>query len=87
MKAAERDGVIEFRARSGSEKLQIRPNTPRKTLKNLYQEADIPPWQRNAPLLFIENQLVAVAGIGVSYPHLVQQGARVWPEWVQNPVK
>ena len=87
VKAAERDGIIEIRARSGSEKLQIRPNTPRKTLKNLYQEADIPPWQRNAPLLFIENQLVAVAGIGVSYPHLVQQGARVWPEWVQNPVK
>ena len=84
VKKAQREGLIEFRARSGSEKLQIKPNTPRKTLKNLYQEADIPPWQRSATLLFIDNQLVAVAGIGVSYPHLVKQGARVWPEWTQE---
>jgi tRNA(Ile)-lysidine synthase len=84
IKKAERDGVIEYRARSGSEKIQIKPNSPRKTLKNLFQEADIPPWQRNASLLFIDGQLVAVAGIGVSHTHLVDHGARVWPEWIQE---
>lgn len=84
VKKAQREGLIEYRTRSGSEKLQIHRNSPRKTLKNLFQEADIPPWQRSASLLFIDNQLVAVAGIGISYPHLVQQGARVLPEWTQE---
>jgi tRNA(Ile)-lysidine synthase len=53
----------------------------RKTLKNLYQEHSVPPWQRQAPLLYIEGELIAVAGVGVSYPHLVAKGKRVLPEW------
>lgn len=93
VKNAQENGRVEFRMRSGSEKLQIKPNSPRKTLKNLFQESDIPPWQRQAPLLYIEGDLIAVAGIGPSHPHLVNSGARVWPEWqegalpLQNPVK
>ena len=75
--------LIEVRPRVGSEKIQIKPNTPRKSLKNLFQEGDIPPWQRQAPLLFIGNELIAVAGIGVSYPQLVHSGPRVLPEWRQ----
>jgi tRNA(Ile)-lysidine synthase len=67
----------------GSEKIQIKPNTPRKSLKNLFQEGDIPPWQRQAPLLFIGQELIAVAGVGVSYPQLVHSGPRVLPEWRQ----
>lgn len=52
-----------------------------KTLKNLFQESAIPPWQRRAPLLYIHGELVAVAGIGVSHTNLVATGKRVWPEW------
>ncbi len=78
---------ITLRERLGSEKIQIKPNTPRKTLKNLFQEADIPPWGRQAPLLYINDELIAVAGIGVSYPHLTSTGKRMLPVWVQNPVK
>ena len=81
---AQEQGLIEERLRQGAEKLQIKPNTPRKTLKNLYQEADMPPWQRQAPLLYIHGNLVAVAGIGLSYPHLVHSGPRVRPEWQQK---
>lgn len=77
------NGLIEVRPRVGSEKIQIKPNSPRKSLKNLYQEADIPPWQRQAPLLFIGQELIAVAGVGVSYPQLVHSGPRVLPEWCQ----
>jgi tRNA(Ile)-lysidine synthase len=78
---AQKNGLITLRPRVGSEKIQIKPNTPRKSLKNLFQEADIPPWQRQAPLLFINGELIAVAGIGVSYPHLLFTGSRVLPEW------
>jgi tRNA(Ile)-lysidine synthase len=87
VKTAQEGGRISLRERSGSEKIQIKANTPRKTLKNLYQEADVPPWERHAPLLFIDDELIAVAGIGLSYPHLTATGRRVLPEWVQNPVK
>ena len=84
IKEAKLKGLISQRNRIGSEKIQIKANTPRKTLKNLYQEADMPPWQRQAPLLYIHGDLVAVAGIGLSYPHLVHSGPRVRPEWQQK---
>lgn len=81
VKQAQARGLIEERLRQGAEKIQIKPNTPRKTLKNLFQESDTPPWERQAPLLYINDQLVAVAGVGVSYPHLISDGKRVLPCW------
>ncbi|MBT8535224.1 tRNA lysidine(34) synthetase TilS [Polynucleobacter paneuropaeus] len=78
---AKASGSIEERQRSGAERLQLKSKTPRKTLKNLFQENAIPPWQRQAPLLFIDGQLIAVAGLGVSFPHLIGSGKRVLPEW------
>ena len=84
---------IEFRTRKGLERMQCSENGPRKSIKNLFQENDVPPWQRQAPLLYINDELIAVAGVGVSYPHLARAGKRVWPEWsvdpagIQNPVK
>ena len=83
----QRQGGVEFKLRQGSEKLQLKANAPRKTLKNLFQEGDIAPWLRLAPLLYVDGDLIAVAGLGVSYPHLTASGKRVLPEWVQNPVK
>ena len=84
VKEAQKNGLMTLQPRAGAEKIQIRPNTPRRSLKNLFQEGDIPPWQRQAPLLFIDGELIAVAGIGVSYPHLVATGPRVLPEWSQE---
>jgi tRNA(Ile)-lysidine synthase len=82
---AQEQGLIEERQRQGAEKIQIKPNTPRKTLKNLFQESDTPPWGRQAPLLFINDQLVAVAGVGVSCLHLSSTGERVLPVWAEMP--
>lgn len=85
--------TIEGRPRAGGERLKIKPNTPSKSLKNLYQEAGVPPWQRQIPLLFMDDELIAVEGLGVSITHLTTKGPRVWPEWSyldsvkQNPVK
>ena len=86
VKRAQREGLIITKARLGAEKLQIKPNSPRRTLKNLFQESDIPPWERHAPLLYIGDELIAVAGVGVSYPHLTRSGPRVWPEWQQTSI-
>ncbi len=84
VKEAQKKGLITQKDRAGSERIQIKAKTPRKTLKNLFQESDIPPWQRKAPLLYINGELVAVAGVGVSYPHLVSSGKRVLPEWTME---
>jgi tRNA(Ile)-lysidine synthase len=78
---AKKAGTLEFRERSGAERLQVTASGPRKTLKNLYQENAVPPWERQAPLLYIDGELVAVAGVGVSYPHLVCVGKRMVPKW------
>ena len=84
VKEAQKNGLMTLQPRAGAEKIQVKPSTPRRSLKNLFQEGDIPPWQRQAPLLFIDGELIAVAGIGVSYPHLVATGPRVLPEWSQE---
>ena len=54
------------RLRSGGERLQPDAKRPRRTLKNLFQEAGIPPWERErTPLLFSGTDLVWVPGLGV----------------------
>ena len=80
---AQQRGLIEQRQRLGAEKIQIKSHGPRKTLKNLFQESDTPPWERQALLLYINDELIAVAGVGISYPHLVSTGKRVIPQWEQ----
>ena len=77
-------GLINTMHRQGGEKFKTQLNRPRKSLKNLYQEANIPPWQRDLPLLYIGDELVAVAGIGISADWQVSQGARIELEWLPN---
>jgi tRNA(Ile)-lysidine synthase len=78
---AKKKGLINTMARDGGEKFKVHPERPRKTLKNLYQEAGIPPWQRDLPLLYIGAELVAVAGIGISADWITDHGSRISPEW------
>jgi len=57
---------VTIRVRQGGERLQPDCRRPRRSLKNLLQEARLPPWQRERlPLLYCGEHLVWVAGIGV----------------------
>jgi tRNA(Ile)-lysidine synthetase-like protein len=59
------DGVNELivRFRRGGERLKPIGSNRHRSLKNLFQEADIPPWERTRiPLLFNHDQLIAVLG-------------------------
>ena len=71
------------RLRAGGERLQPDPRRPRRTLKNLFQEAGVPPWQRERmPLLFCGDDLVWAPGLGIDVRY--QAGARcsgLVPEW------
>src|SRR3954462_833262 len=54
------------RMRKGGERLQPDAKRPRRTLKNLFQEAALPPWERERlPMLFCGDDLVWVPGLGI----------------------
>lgn len=74
---------LTLRARTGGERLQLDARRPRRTLKNLFQEAGIPPWRRERlPLLYCGEELVWVPGLGVAAGWQAPRGARgVVPEW------
>ena len=74
---------ITVRLRSGGEKLQPDPKRPRRTLKNLFQEAGVPPWERaRMPLLFGGTELLWVPGLGVDARYRARPGAPgILPRW------
>jgi tRNA(Ile)-lysidine synthase len=78
-----RDGALQVRLRSGGERLQPDPRRPRRTLKNLFQEAGIPPWERDRmPLLYCGNDLVWAPGLGVDAKYLsVGRAPGIVPTW------
>ncbi|MGB6055581.1 MAG: tRNA lysidine(34) synthetase TilS, partial [Burkholderiaceae bacterium] len=61
-----RAGPLELRPRAGAERFKPAPNRPSKSLKQVFQENGIPPWQRaRLPLVYLEQRLVFVGGIGM----------------------
>jgi tRNA(Ile)-lysidine synthase len=74
---------ITVRLRSGGEKLQIDSQRPRRTLKNLFQEAGVPPWERaRLPLLFCGTELIWAPGLGVDARYRARRGAPgILPRW------
>ncbi len=78
-----KDKALQIRLRSGGERLQPDAKRPRRTLKNLFQEAGVPPWQRDRlPLLFCGENLVWVPGLGVDAAYRAPGGAAgIAPEW------
>jgi tRNA(Ile)-lysidine synthase len=57
---------VTVRLRQGGERLRPHAGRPRRSLKNLLQEARLPPWLRGRlPLLFCGDALVYVPGIGI----------------------
>lgn len=76
-------GGLTVGLRSGGERLQPDPRRPRRTLKNLFQEAGVPPWKRaRLPLLFCGPDLVWAPGLGVDAAYASAPGEPgIVPEW------
>jgi tRNA(Ile)-lysidine synthase len=75
----EEEASFEIRTRSGGERLQVHPRRPRRTLKNLFQEAGVPSWERERlPLLYCGKDLVWAPGVGVDVRY---RGRGLVPEW------
>jgi len=59
-------GPLRLCPRSGGERLKLDPKRPSRTLKNLFQESDVPARERVwLPLLYLGDQLVFAAGLGM----------------------
>ena len=78
-----REQPVAIRARSGGERLQPDRRRPRRTLKNLMQEARIPPWERERlPLVFCGGDLAWVPALGIDCAYQAAPGERsVSPSW------
>jgi len=72
-----------IRARQGGEHYKPDCHRPRRSLKNLLQEASIPPWSRyTLPLLFCDEKLVWVPGIGIDCEfQATSEEMGIAPEW------
>jgi tRNA(Ile)-lysidine synthase len=81
--AVKQKSLIE-KERQGGEKIRIHPKQSRKTLKNIFQEQEIPPWQRGAKILYLDSQILAVAGVGCNVDLMTQIGPRVVPVFTQD---
>jgi len=77
-----REQPLTVRARSGGERIQLGANRPARSLKQQYQSADVPAWERPfLPLLFAGDALIFAAGIGMDCAHFTSDGERIALRW------
>ncbi len=70
--------AVTLKYRQGGERLNLR-GRGRLLLKNLLQEAAVLPWERAVlPLLYVEETLVGVVGIGVNADYLARPDEAGW---------
>ncbi len=68
---------VTVRLRRGGERCRFVGNPHHRPLKDFWQEAGIPPWERlRTPLLFLGEMLVAVSGLGVCHDFQTPPGER-----------
>lgn len=56
---------IHIRARSGGERFRSHPQRPSRSLQHAYQEQHVPPWMRTGPLVYMGEQLIFAAHLGL----------------------
>jgi len=78
-----KENSFQIRLRSGGERLRTDALRPSRTLKNLFQEAGVAPWERERmPLLFCGEDLVWAPGLGVDAKFLSAGGeTAILPDW------
>jgi tRNA(Ile)-lysidine synthase len=76
---------LELRARTGGERFKPHPTRPSKTLKRLFQDAGIAEFDRGAmPLVWRDDELIYVAGLGADVRLTDADGDRIALEWLPD---
>lgn len=76
-------GHVDLWPRQGGERLQPDARRPRRSLRNLLQEAAVPPWERQRlPMLWINARLAWVGGVGCDAAFVCPPGEKgLLPQW------
>ena len=76
--------TLTIQNRNGGESFKPKNNQPTRTLKYLLQTSNIPPWKRHLmPLIFSENDLVAVPNFGIHYKFQANKDEIGWEvDWI-----
>lgn len=76
---------LEFRARSGGERMRLAPGRPTRSFRQLCQEAGIPAWWRDAlPMLWRGEELLWIGGVGATSPLAGLQIRWIGPDGVRR---
>ena len=81
-----KNGSVMVMSRQGSASIQLGNARPRQSLRNLLQQQNMPPWQRELlPLLYLGDELVCVPGVANAADYAAQayeEGVLVsWQYW------
>lgn len=76
---------LTLKNRQGGEKIQLAGKAHHQTLKKLFQQWQIPVWQRDSiPLLFADQQLVAIVGYGWAETAKPQSDQTGWVPMIER---
>ena len=71
--------VVTLRSRHGGERIQLAANRPRRAVKKLLYDAQLPIWRRETlPFIWCGEELAAVPGIGVALAFQARPGEAAW---------
>jgi tRNA(Ile)-lysidine synthase len=71
--------VVTLRSRRGGERIQLAANRPRRAVKKLLYDAQLPIWRRQAlPFIWCGEALAAIPGIGVALAFQAQPDEAAW---------
>ena len=78
--------ALTVKTRRGGEMLRLIAGGPRRTVRNLLQEALLAPWQRERlPLIYLGTTLAAVPGVAIDERFLATAGQPGWmPVWTPD---
>jgi tRNA(Ile)-lysidine synthase len=70
---------VMLRSRVGGERIRLAVDRPTRTVKQLLQEAHVPPWLRQSlPLVWCDDDLAAVPGLGIALKFQAAPGETGW---------
>lgn len=71
--------AVTLRSRRGGERIQLAANRPKRAVKKLLYDAQLPIWRRQAlPFIWCGDELAAVPGIGVALAFQAQADEAAW---------
>ena len=74
---------VVLRDRSGSEQFQAGPGRPARSLKKQFQSAGVPPTERGGPLIYSDEKLLFVPGLGIDARTIAPRGVpQLQLDWI-----